>query len=84
MAGAAKFDDLDDIHWVALDQDEKGLLTEPTRHTLAEKVLERLEKPEKYERKRHPLRASIQMQARHLATFVRGDRASYEPFVVQW
>ncbi|NIO72731.1 MAG: CRISPR-associated endonuclease Cas1, partial [Anaerolineae bacterium] len=69
---------------VALDQDEKGLLTEPTRHTLAEKVLERLEKPEKYERKRHPLRAIIQMQARHLATFVRGDRATYEPFVVKW
>jgi len=69
---------------VSLEQDEKGLLAESTRRMLAEKVLERLEKPERYERKRHPLRAIIQMQARHLATFVRGDRAAYEPFVVKW
>jgi CRISPR-associated protein Cas1 len=69
---------------VGLEQDEKGLLAEATRRMLAEKVLERLEKPEQYEGKRHPLRAIIQMQARHLATFVRGDRAAYGPFVVKW
>lgn len=69
---------------VGLEQDEKGLLIESTRRMLAEKVLGRLEKPERYERKRHPLRAIIQMQARHLATFVRGDRAAYEPFIVKW
>jgi CRISPR-associated protein Cas1 len=69
---------------VGLEQDEKGLLIESARRMLAEKVLERLEKPERYERKRHPLRAIIQMQARHLATFVRGDRREYAPFVVKW
>jgi CRISPR-associated protein Cas1 len=69
---------------VSLEQDKKGLFTESTRRMLAEKVLARLEKPERYERKRHPLRAIIQMQARHLATFLRGDRAAYEPFVVKW
>jgi CRISPR-associated protein Cas1 len=69
---------------VRFQQDEQGLLKEDTRHTLAEKVLARLEKPEKYEGKRYPLRVVLQRQARHLATFVRRDRAVYEPFVVKW
>ena len=69
---------------VNFEQDEQGLLKEDTRRMLAENVLERLEKPEKYEGKRHPLRAIIQMQARHLATFVRGDRPVYQPFIVKW
>jgi CRISPR-associated protein Cas1 len=69
---------------VPLEQDERGLLTQETRRTLAEKVLARLESPARYERKRHPLRAIIQMQARHVATFLRGDRSRYVPFVAQW
>jgi len=69
---------------VPLEQDERGLLTRETRRTLAEKVLARLESPARYERKRHPLRAIIQMQARHVATFVRGDRPRYAPFTAQW
>jgi CRISPR-associated protein Cas1 len=67
-----------------LDLDEKGLLVEKSRRAIAEKVLARLEAAERYERKRHPLRAIIQNQARHIATFVRGDRAAYEPFVAKW
>jgi CRISPR-associated protein Cas1 len=67
-----------------LDLDEKGLLTEKSRREIAEKVLERLEAAERYERKRHSLRAIIQSQARTIATFVRGDRAAYEPFVARW
>ena len=62
-------------------QDEDGLLAEDTRRALAEKVLERLEEStERYEGKKQALRVIIQSQARHLATFVRGDRADYEPF----
>jgi CRISPR-associated protein Cas1 len=30
------------------------------------------------------LRIVIQSQARHLATFVRGDRARYTPFLARW
>jgi len=67
-----------------LDLDEKGLLVKKSRRAIAEKVLARLEAPERYERKRQPLRAIIQSQARHIATFVRGDRAAYEPFVARW
>jgi len=67
-----------------LDLDEKGLLVKKSRRAIAEKVLARLEAPERYERKRQSLRAIIQSQARHIATFVRGDRAAYEPFVAHW
>ena len=67
-----------------LAQDEKGLLTLDTRRLLAERVLARLETAERYERKRQPLRVIIQHQARHIATFVRGDRAQYKPFLARW
>lgn len=68
----------------ALDLDDKGLLVEKARRALAEKVLARLEAAERYERKRHALRAILQSQARHVATYVRGDRAEYKPFVARW
>jgi len=70
---------------VALEQDEAGRLTEGTRRMLVERVLGRLEEStERYEGKRHALRVILQMQARHLATYVRGDRERYEPFVAGW
>jgi CRISPR-associated protein Cas1 len=66
-------------------QDDDKLLTEETRHTLAEKVLERLEEStERYEGKKQVLRVIIQSQARHLATYLRGERAEYTPFVCGW
>jgi CRISPR-associated protein Cas1 len=69
---------------VNIEQDERGFLTEEIRRKLAEKVLSRLESGEKHEGKRHALRAIIQMQARHLATFVRGEREAYTPFISSW
>jgi len=69
---------------VALDLNEKGLLDKAARRTVAEKVLDRLEAAEGYERKRQPLRVILQSQARHMATYVRGDRAGYKPFVARW
>lgn len=69
---------------MAIDLDDRGLLTKSTRRTLAEKVLERLESPARYEGKRFPLRIVIQKQARHLATYLRGERFEYQPFVMKW
>lgn len=69
---------------VAIDQDEDGRLDETTRRKLAEKLFERLDATELYEGKRQPLRIILQSQARHLATFLRGDRPAYEPFVAGW
>ncbi|MCP4545340.1 MAG: CRISPR-associated endonuclease Cas1 [bacterium] len=69
---------------VKLELDERGLLLEKTRRTLAEKVLARLEAAERYERKRQPMRVIIQNQARHIATYVRGDRPAYTAFIAKW
>ncbi len=69
---------------VAFEQDDEQLLKEETRRKIAEKVLERLESSELYEKKRRSLRVILQSQARHLALVVRGERAAYEPFVAGW
>jgi CRISPR-associated protein Cas1 len=68
----------------ALDQDEAGMLTEVVRRRIAEKVRERLESSEPYEGKRQALRVILQSQARHAATFLRGEREVYTPFVAAW
>ncbi len=65
-------------------QDEQGLLTSETRRTLAEKTLEHLDAGVRYEGKRYPLRFVMQMQARHLAAFLRGEREAYETFKASW
>ncbi len=68
---------------VELKQDDDGKFTDKARRLLADKVLERLEGEEPYEGKRHKLRTIIQMQARHVATFVRGE-GNYHAFVGRW
>lgn len=67
-----------------LEQGEDGRLTEAVRRRIAEKVLERLEATDVYEGKRHALRVILQSQARHAATFLRGERETYVPFVASW
>ncbi len=68
----------------AFAQDDKNMLTKEARQSLAEKVLERLESGVAYEGKRHPLRAVMQRQARHLAGFLRGERLAYTPYQLAW
>ena len=69
---------------LAIEKDESDRLTPQTRRDLAERVLARLESPESYESKRQALRVILQQQARHLATFLRGDRPAYTPFTMSW
>lgn len=69
---------------VAIEQDENDRLTETTRKKIAEKVLERLESSEMYEKKRQAVRFILQSQARHFALFVRSEREQYDPFVAGW
>jgi CRISP-associated protein Cas1 len=70
---------------VVFKQDDEALLTLETRLKVAEKVLERLDgSAELYEGKRQALRFILQCQARHLASFLRGERAEYVPFVAGW
>ena len=68
---------------VKLEVDDSGRLTQDTRRTLAQGVLNRLEGRERYEKQKRMLRTILQCQARHLATFVRGD-GSYRPFICGW
>jgi CRISPR-associated protein Cas1 len=68
----------------AITQDDEGRLDGPTRKRIVEKVFERMESTEPYEGKRQPLRHILQLQARHIATFVRGERPEYTPFVMGW
>jgi CRISPR-associated protein Cas1 len=64
---------------------DNGFLDDATRRELAAKVIARIEESgERYEGRRHSLREIIQMQARHIATFVRGDNPSYQGFVAKW
>jgi CRISPR-associated protein Cas1 len=69
---------------VRFEQDERGYLTEATRKMIAEKILGRLESAETHEKKSYPLRIIVQQQARHIATYLRGEREQYEPFVMGW
>lgn len=70
---------------VVLEQEEEHRLTMPVRRTLAERVLQRLEESaERYEGKRQKLRWILQSQARHLAAYLRGERAHYDPFIMGW
>jgi CRISPR-associated protein Cas1 len=66
-----------------LELDDSGRLTDATRHRLADAVVARLDGRERYEKQKCMLRTILQCQARHLATFVRGEGA-YEPFVSGW
>lgn len=69
----------------ALKQDAEGLLTLETRRAIAGRVLQRLEEStERYEGKRQKLRWILQSQARHVATFLRGERSEYRPFMAGW
>ena len=63
--------------------DKGGQLEESTRKSFSQKVLERLESQERYEGKKFKLKTIIQRQARHLATFLRGER-NYKPFICGW
>ncbi|MBE0448790.1 MAG: CRISPR-associated endonuclease Cas1 [Actinobacteria bacterium] len=62
---------------------QDGKLDDKTRRDLAQRIIERLEARETYERKKFTLRTIIQRQARAVAAFVRGEKA-YKPFIAGW
>ena len=68
----------------AVIQEESGLLDAETRKRFAEKILAHLETTVPYQQKKYPLRHVIQMQARQVAAFVRGNEPEYIPFAATW
>lgn len=66
------------------DEDNKQFrLSLETRKELAKRVLDRLEDEERFEGKKRKIRHIIQIQAKHLTMFLRGER-DYRPFVCSW
>ncbi|MDA8186702.1 MAG: CRISPR-associated endonuclease Cas1 [Dehalococcoidales bacterium] len=68
---------------VSLEMDGDRL-ADATRRIVAQRVIERLDADDHYEGKKHKLRTIVQSQARHLATFLRGEGRPYRPFVARW
>jgi CRISPR-associated protein Cas1 len=62
---------------------EGGLLDAETRKIFSQKILDRLESRETYQGKKYQIRSIIQIQARNLASFLRGER-DYRPFRFRW
>jgi CRISPR-associated protein Cas1 len=60
-----------------------GLLDADTRKSFAEKVVERLVATEPYQGKQYQIRSIIQMQARRVAGFLKGD-GEYKAFSFKW
>lgn len=54
-----------------------------SRREIANKVLERLETQDIYEKKKYKIKTIIQKQSRHLAMFLRNE-GNYRPFVGGW
>jgi CRISP-associated protein Cas1 len=61
----------------------QGMLEPETRKALVARVMERLQATETYQGKRYQVRSIIQMQARRLASFLRGE-GPYKPFAFKW
>lgn len=66
----------------SLEMEERMLSGYARRH-LSERIRERLESPEKFQGKKYKLRTIIKVQARRIATFLRGE-AGYRPFAGDW
>jgi len=65
------------------DTPSQRRLSRETRRTIAGRVLSRLQETERFERKEQKLCNIIQVQARHLAMFLRRER-DYQPFIATW
>jgi CRISPR-associated protein Cas1 len=60
-----------------------GMLTDQSRRTVAQLILERLESEANFRGQRHKLKSIIQIQARNLATALRGE-TRYKAFSFKW
>lgn len=67
-----------------VEQDEKQRLTTATRRSFSDHILKHLESSVRYVGKRFPLNQVIQGQARHLASYLRGDCDAYTVFKATW
>ncbi|MEA3451723.1 MAG: CRISPR-associated endonuclease Cas1, partial [Bacteroidota bacterium] len=76
---------------VALINKKQGILktkvnrlTEPTRKLIAQKVTERLNRPEKFRGKEMNLTEIINFQATQVAKYINGTIPTYKPYIAKW
>ncbi len=62
---------------------EEGKLDDESKKKLRNKIYERFDSYVKYENKKYKFKVIIQKQARHMATFLRGER-EYIPYIGNW
>ncbi|GAB6181345.1 CRISPR-associated endonuclease Cas1 [Desulfotomaculum defluvii] len=62
---------------------EDGQLSLKTRRDLSGRIMERLDTAERFQGKKYRLQTIIQMQARRIATYLRGE-AKYKSYVSGW
>ena len=62
---------------------QNGLLDSEVKESIGQRILERLESTEMYEGREYQIKSIVQIQARHLATFLR-DEKRYKPFRFKW
>lgn len=67
-----------------VEQDEQGLLSMETRKSFAEHVISHLKSTVRHQQRQQQLGHVIQMQAREVAAYVRGNRDAYIPFKASW
>jgi CRISP-associated protein Cas1 len=67
-----------------IEQMDDGKLSSDTRRDYADKVLKHLDSSIRHQGKRYAMRHVVQMQARHLASFLRADVAEYVPYKASW
>jgi len=67
-----------------IELDNQNLLTEPSRKAISQAVIKRLESEVEFEGKNHRLKSVIQIQARNLASFLRGEKSRYKPYRLRW
>lgn len=68
----------------AIELNEGNFFDDEDKRLIAEKVLARLDTAEKYQNQRQVFRHIVQMQARELAAFLRGDVPEFSGFTVKW
>jgi CRISPR-associated protein Cas1 len=61
----------------------EGMLTDDSRRIVAAAVLERIESELNFRGRRHKLKSVIQIQARNVASFLRGGE-KYRTFSFKW
>lgn len=68
----------------AVEQDDRGQMSDSTRRQFADHILKRLDTKIRYRGKQYPLQQIIQADARHLAAFLRGETGAFTPFLTRW